>query len=50
MRIGDFVGYGDTYYEIVDLEEPKELFGQSGERFEIKAKCIRAREGLFDGK
>ncbi len=50
VRIGDFIGYGDTFYEIVDLEEPKDLFGQEGERFEIVAKCIRAREGLFDGK
>ena len=50
VRIGDFIGFGDTYYEIVDLEEPRDLFGQTGERFEIKAKCIRAREGLFDGK
>ena len=32
------------------LEEPKELFGRAGENFEIVAKCIRAREGLFDGQ
>tara|TARA_R110000824_G_scaffold57546_2_gene156399 strand:+ start:26362 stop:26856 length:495 start_codon:yes stop_codon:yes gene_type:complete len=48
VRIGDFVLYGDIYYEIVTLNEPKQLFGQIDSRMEISAKCIRAREGLFD--
>tara|TARA_R100000008_G_C3537175_1_gene142706 strand:+ start:122 stop:628 length:507 start_codon:yes stop_codon:yes gene_type:complete len=53
VREGDFVNYGKisdvpVYYEIVSLTEPKELFGQANHRFEITAKCIRAREGLFD--
>ena len=45
---GDFVLYGKIYYEISTLEEPKQLFGQIEHRYEINAKCIRAREGLFD--
>ena len=49
VREGDFVVYGDNYYEIVTLKEPKELFGQAGRRIEISAECIRSREGLFDG-
>jgi hypothetical protein len=49
-REGDFVLYGKHFYEIVGLTEPKELFGRAGENFEIVAKCIRAREGLFDGQ
>ena len=49
VRVGDFVLYGDIYYEIVTLNEPKQLFGQIDHRLEISAKCIRAREGLFDG-
>tara|TARA_R100000008_G_C3586733_1_gene173042 strand:- start:1678 stop:2169 length:492 start_codon:yes stop_codon:yes gene_type:complete len=49
VREGDFVLYGKTYYEIVALKEPKELFGQADRRMEIIAECIRAREGLFDG-
>ena len=48
VREGDFVLYGDFYYEIVTLDEPKELFGQAGHKFEITAKCVRARKGLFD--
>ena len=49
-REGDFILYGKHFYEIVSLSEPKELFGQAEENFEIVAKCIRAREGLFDGQ
>tara|TARA_R100001594_G_scaffold143656_1_gene191896 strand:- start:206 stop:700 length:495 start_codon:yes stop_codon:yes gene_type:complete len=48
VREGDFVLYGDIYYEIVMLAEPKQIFGQVDHKMEISAKCIRAREGLFD--
>jgi hypothetical protein len=48
VREGDFVLYGEILYEIVTLGEPKQLFGQIDHRLEISAKCIRAREGLFD--
>ena len=48
VREGDFVRYGDIYYEIVKLIEPRLLFGQPEHRFEIKAECIRARDGLFN--
>ena len=50
VRVGDFVLYGDMHYEIVQLDEPKQLFGQIDSRFEITAKCIRAREGKFNAK
>jgi hypothetical protein len=49
VRVGDFVLYGNVYYEIVKIGEPRELFGQQDHRFEIAASCIKAREGLFDG-
>ena len=49
VREGDFIAYGNSYYEIVKLMEPKELFGQADRRIEISAECIKAREGLFDG-
>tara|TARA_R100000152_G_C6765297_1_gene190095 strand:- start:928 stop:1419 length:492 start_codon:yes stop_codon:yes gene_type:complete len=49
VREGDFVAYGEHYYEIVTLKEPKEIFGQADRRMEISAKCVRARKGLFDG-
>lgn len=50
VREGDFVKYGDIYYEIVKLNEPKQLFGQIESKFEITADCIRARDGLFNGE
>ena len=48
VREGDFVLYGDSFYEIVTLEEPKLIFGQIDSKLEISARCLRAREGLFD--
>ena len=48
VREGDFVLYGDFYYEIVKLSEPKKLFGQVDYGFEISARCRRSRKGLFD--
>ena len=50
VREGDFVLYGEIFYEIVSLDEPKQLYGQPEERYEIVAKCIRAREGKFNAK
>ena len=49
VREGDFIAYGEAYYEIVSLKEPTEIFGQADKRLEITAECIRAREGMFDG-
>ena len=48
VREGDFVLYGDFYYKIVKLSEPRKLFGQVDYSFEISATCKRARKGLFD--
>jgi hypothetical protein len=50
VREGDFVRYGEVFYEIVKLMEPKLLFGQVEHRFEIQAECIRAREGVFNAE
>lgn len=50
VREGDFIKYGDIYYEIVKTNEPKQLFGQIESRFEITAECIRSRDGLFNGE
>ena len=49
VREGDFVRYGSIYYEIVKINEPKQLFGQIDSRFEVTAECIRARDGVFNG-
>ena len=50
VREGDFVRFGEIYYEIVKLIEPKILFGQPESRFEVGAECIRARDGLFNAR
>ncbi len=50
VREGDFVKYGEIFYEIVKLNEPKLLFGQVEHRFEIQAQCIRSRDGLFNAE
>ena len=49
VRDGDFFLYGDTGYESVTWAEPKPLYGQIDRLLEIAAKCVRAREDLFDG-
>ena len=49
VREGDFVKYGDIYYEIVSLSEPKQIYGQIDHKMEITARCIRARDTLFNG-
>jgi len=48
VRVGDFVQYGDNYYEIVTLDEPVQIFGQINHKMEVSAKCIYAREDLFN--
>tara|TARA_R100001460_G_scaffold25291_1_gene50870 strand:- start:415 stop:909 length:495 start_codon:yes stop_codon:yes gene_type:complete len=50
VREGDFVLYGDIFYEITELNEPKQLFGQIEYRYEIEAKCLRARKGKFNAE
>ena len=48
VREGDFVLYGEQYYEITMITWQRQLFGQIDHRFEIIASCTRAREGLFN--
>ena len=50
VREGDFVRYGNIFYEIVKTNEPKQLYGQIETKYEITADCIRARDGLFNGE
>ena len=41
--------YMERFYEILNLNEPTEIFGQVDHKMEILAKCTRARRGVFDG-
>ena len=49
VREGDFVLYGESFYEITTLNEPMQMFGQIEHRMEIEATCIKARKGVFNG-
>lgn len=48
VRVGDFVAYGDSFYEITQLSEPTQLWGQTENKVEILAKCVLSRRDLFD--
>ena len=50
VREGDMVRYGEQFYQIVTVSEPKRLFGQIEHMMEISAKCVKVREGIFDGE
>jgi hypothetical protein len=50
VRVGDYIKYGDNYYELVELNEPREMFGRTEYKVEIVAKGIKVREGVFDAK
>lgn len=50
VREGDFVRYNGEFYEIASINESKNLFGQIENKFEIIAKCIKSREGVFNAK
>jgi len=49
-REGDFIAYGNDFYEIMTLAEPRELFGQNIHKVEVSAKCVKARRNLFDAE
>ena len=50
VRAGDFISYGEEFFEIMTLNEPKQIFGQAQHKMEIVAKCLKARNGLFNSK
>lgn len=51
VRVGDFVRYGDLFYEIVETMENRPIFGQIEQfKVEVTAKCIRSRRDNFDSK
>lgn len=50
VREGDFILYGGIFYEIVNVDFPKQIFGQIDHQMEVSAKCLRARKGRFDAR
>ena len=48
VRVGDFIQYGDQFYEIVrTYNDTRYYFGQVQHKFQISAECIKARKGSF---
>lgn len=48
VRVGDFVQYGEKFYEIVKtFNDTRYLFGQVEHKFQISAECVEARPGAF---
>ena len=47
---GDVISYGNNYFEIVELNEPTEIFGQNEYKMEIAAKCRKVTQGFFNGE
>tara|TARA_R110002110_G_scaffold10971_1_gene53550 strand:+ start:1709 stop:3484 length:1776 start_codon:yes stop_codon:yes gene_type:complete len=48
VRVGDFVQYGDFFYEVVrTYNDTRYYFGQVEHKFQISAECVRARDGAF---
>jgi len=54
VRLGDFLQYDDMYFEIVDVFEPRYIFGQDSSftsdetSMEVTAVAKEARRGLFN--
>ena len=46
---GDFFSFGTIFFEVITSQGTNVIFGQIEHRMEIEAKCIKAREGVFNG-
>jgi len=48
VRAGDFLQYGDNFYEIVKTyNDTRYYFGQVEHKFQVTADCVTARRGNF---
>ena len=48
VRVGDFLQYGEEFYEIVrTYNDTRYYFGQVEHKFQISAECVKARKGTF---
>ncbi len=46
--IGDFIRYGDTLYEIVNVDRLRNIYGHAEQLDGLKLSCVQARKGQFD--
>lgn len=50
VTVGDFVRYGDEFFEIVEINQPRLTFGQVEHKLEVEAKCIKSRSSYFNAE
>lgn len=46
-REGDFIEFGQVFFEITSVTKPDIIFGQVNNKTQIKCVCIPSREGQF---
>lgn len=46
-REGDFIEYGEVFFEITSVTQPQIVFGQINNKIMTKCICIPSREGQF---
>lgn len=46
-REGDFVEFGQVFFEITSVTQPQIVFGQSNNKILTKCVCVPSREGQF---
>jgi hypothetical protein len=46
-RTGDFVEFGQIFYEITGVTQPDMIFGQINNKTQYKCICVQSREGQF---
>jgi hypothetical protein len=46
-HVGDFVQYGDSFFEVEQLTKPDLIYGQIDNKVQVRAICRVAREGQF---
>lgn len=44
---GDFIEYGQVFFEITSVTKPQQAFGQANAKLMTKLVCVPAREGQF---
>lgn len=48
VTVGDFVRWGDTVYEIADVENMRNIYGHAEQTDGLKLTCVQARVGQID--
>lgn len=46
-REGDFIEFGQVFFEITSVTQPEIIFGQVNNKTDTKCVCVPAREGQF---